>query len=206
MNLPKSIQDVVDSFEMLPGIGPRTAQRLAFYLLRLPEFDVMRFAKSVEDLKSKTQICKSCYNVSEDEVCDICENLSRDHRQLCIVESPLDVLALEKSGYKGIYHVLHGVINPLAGIGPEDIFMNQLFSRVQNILGGEEFIGIELIIATGTSLEGESTAMYIHKEAKKRFEDRVKVTRIGKGIPIGADIEFADEQTLNDALQGRVSY
>lgn len=206
MNLPKSIQDVVESFEMLPGIGPRTAQRLAFYLLRLPEFDVQRFAKTVGEIKEKTQVCKSCFNVSEDEVCDVCKNLSREHRQICVVESPLDVLALEKSGYKGIYHVLHGVINPLAGIGPDEIFMNQLFIRLDNILQIDEINVLEVIIATGTSLEGESTAMYIHKEVKKRFESRVKITRIGKGLPIGADIEFADEQTLNDAMQSRMNY
>ena len=206
MTLPKSLQDVVESLQSLPGIGPRTAQRLAFYMLRLPEYDLERFSRSVSELKSKTQICKTCFNVSDSEICDICSNQTREHRIICVVESPLDVMALEKSGYRGLYHVLHGVINPLAGIGPEEIFMPQLFTRVSSVIEKDPDVPIELIVATGTSLEGESTAMYIHRETGKRFTTSVKVTRIGKGLPIGADIEFADEQTLNDAMQGRVTY
>ena len=130
MNLPKSLQNVVDSFASLPGIGPKTAQRLAFYLLRVPKDDVLRFADSLSALKEKTQICEKCFNVGDARVCAVCEDLSRDQSVICVVESPLDLLAIEKSDYKGVYHVLHGVINPVAGIGPEEIFIQQLLDRV----------------------------------------------------------------------------
>ncbi|OGC52040.1 recombination protein RecR [candidate division WWE3 bacterium RIFCSPLOWO2_01_FULL_39_13] len=203
MKLPKSIQDVVDGFESLPGIGPKTAQRLAFYLLRMPKDDVEHFGHAVNEIKSKTQICEKCFNVSEEKTCDVCGDDLRDRSVLCVVESPLDVLAMEKSGYKGLYHVLHGVLNPIAGIGPDEIFLDQLFTR----LGSSDSIKIkEIILATNTSLEGESTAMYIAKGLKERFDGKIKVSRIGKGLPIGADIEYADEQTLNDALSGRIQY
>lgn len=203
MRLPKPIEDVVESFEMLPGIGPKTAQRLAFYLLRLPSEDLKRIARSFSELKEKTLICKNCFNVSEKEVCEICDNLSRDQSMICVVENPLDLIAIEKSGYKGVYHVLHGVINPLAGIGPEEIFIPQLINRVSKLIDTGSY-SIEVIVATGTSLEGDMTSMYINREINKQFEDKIKITRIGKGLPIGADIEFADEQTISDALNGRV--
>lgn len=202
MKLPKSLQNVVDGFESLPGIGPKSAQRLAFYMLRMPKDEVEHFAKSVSEIKDKTQICKKCFNVSDHELCDVCSDTSRDSSILCIVESPLDVLALEKTNFKGMYHVLHGVLNPLAGIGPEEIFLEQLFDRLEEKIPEIK----EIIIATNTSLEGESTAMYIFKEIRSRYKEKVKTTRIGKGLPIGADIEYADEQTLGDALNGRISY
>lgn len=199
MTLPKSLQNVVDSFASLPGIGPKTAQRLSFYLLRIPKDDVLRFAESLSALKEKTQICEKCYNVGDKELCSVCSDDSRDKSVICVVESPLDLLAIERSDYKGIYHVLHGVINPIAGIGPDEIFIEQLMSRVKD--------GVkEIILATSTSLEGETTSMYIHKEVRSLYGNDLRITRIGKGLPIGADIEFADEQTLNDALGGRVSY
>lgn len=203
MNLPKSIESVVEAFEMLPGIGPKTAQRLAFYMLRLPQDDITRISKAFAELKEKTLICKTCFNVSETEICEICENESRDHSIICVVENPLDLLAIEKSGFKGSYHVLHGVINPLAGVGPEEIFIPQLIARISSLVEKNP-IAAEIIIATGTSLEGDMTAVYITREINKKFENRIKISRIGKGLPIGADIEFADEQTLSDALNGRV--
>lgn len=205
MKLPKSLQNVVDGFEMLPGIGPKSAQRLAFYLLRMPKDDVVRFANSLLEIKTKTHICKNCYNVGDDELCEICSDLNRQHNIICVVESPLDVLAIERSGYKGAYHVLHGVINPLAGVGPEEIFIEQLFDRLQNDTDSNMKVN-EIILATSTSLEGESTAMYINREIRKRNHSNLKVTRIGKGLPIGADIEFADEGTLSDALSGRSNF
>lgn len=211
MKLPKSLQNVVDGFESLPGIGPKTAQRLAFYLLRMPRDDVLRFAKAMGKLKEKTQICSRCYNVGDEELCAVCGDSGRDFSTICVVESPLDVLALEKSRYNGVYHVLHGVINPMAGIGPEEIFIDQLLERI--LAGGKNGVPIkEIILATGTSLEGDATAMYINREIRQRQGNSsispatLKVTRIGRGLPIGADIEYADESTLGDALKGRTTY
>ena len=203
MVLPKSIQDAIESFESLPSIGPRTAQRLAFYLLRLPQADLDRFAKSIAELKQKTKICKICQNVSDGDVCDVCDNANRSSSVICVVESPLDVLAIEKSRYRGRYHVLHGVMNPMAGIGPDEIFIPQSLTRLSDDILGE---AREIILATSTGLEGESTAMYINREINKRFPSRFKVTRIGKGLPIGADVEFADAQTISDAMDGRGEY
>lgn len=205
MNLPKSMQNVADAFSSLPGIGPKSANRLAFYLLRIPKDDVIRFSEALKDLKEKTQICQKCFNVGESEICNICESDSRDKSTICVVETPLDLIAVENSGFKGNYHVLHGVINPMAGIGPDEIFIAQLLRRVKNNFEGDEGLK-EIILATSTSLEGESTAMYISKEIKNLFDDKVKITRIGKGLPIGADIEYTDERTLNDAMSGRVNY
>lgn len=202
MNLPKSLQNVVDAFSSLPGIGPKSAQRLAFYLLRMPKDDVLRFSKALIDLKEKTQICSTCFNVGDSDLCEVCGDSTRDRKMVCVVESPLDVLALEKTNYKGIYHVLHGVINPIAGIGPEEIFIQQLFDRLSDSNSGIT----EVILANNTSLEGESTAIYIHNEIKKKHGNDIRVSRIGKGLPIGADIEYADEGTLNDALRGRINY
>lgn len=202
MNLPKSLQNVVDAFASLPGIGPKSAQRLAFYLLRMPKDDVGRFSDALRNLKEHTKICEKCFNVGDDDLCAVCSDTARDSSTICIVESPLDVLAIEKSSYKGIYHVLHGVINPIAGIGPDEIFIPQLFDRISSL----DEIPTEIILATGTSLEGETTSMYIYKEVRKRYDDKIRVTRIGKGLPIGAEIEYADEGTLSDALAGRSTY
>ncbi len=205
MNLPKSMQNVADAFASLPGIGPKTAKRLAFYLLRVPKEDVLRFSESLKDLKEKTKICENCFNVGDSELCNICNDSSRDSSTICVVETPLDLIAIDKSGYKGTYHVLHGVINPMAGIGPDEIFISQLLKRVRDKNKTENKIR-EIILATSTSLEGESTAMYISKEIKKDFHNEMTITRIGKGLPIGADIEYTDERTINDALSGRVTY
>lgn len=200
MNLPRYIQNVIDSFEMLPGIGPKTAQRLAFYMMRLPEAEVLKFSDALKTLKESSNSCKRCFNISDSDLCDVCQDSARDNSIICVVESPLDLIALEKSQYKGVYHVLNGVINPIAGIGPEEIYIMQLFTRLET-----EPDVREIILATGTSLEGEATAMFIYKEVKKRF-DHIAVSRIGKGLPIGADIEYADEGTLSDALAGRSQY
>lgn len=200
MKLPKYIQDVIDCFESLPGIGPKSAQRLGLYLIRLPESEVLKYAESFKKLKQDQKFCLECFNLSEGDICEVCsDETGRDFTQICVVESPLDLIAFEKSGYKGIYHVLHGIINPMAGIGPDEIFLNQLFMRLQknpNIR--------EVILATGMSLEGETTSMFISREIKARFS-QVKVSRLGKGLPVGADIEYADEGTLGDALSSRVT-
>jgi recombination protein RecR len=199
MKLPKYIQDVIDCFESLPGIGPKSAQRLGLYLIRLPEGEVLKFADSFKKLKQEHKFCSQCFNLSEGDLCEICSDVpSRDLTTICVVESPLDLIAFEKSGYKGVYHVLHGVINPIAGIGPDEIFLNQLFARMQR-----SGVVREIILATGTSLEGETTSMFISREIKARFPE-ITVSRLGKGLPVGADIEYADEGTLGDALSSRV--
>jgi recombination protein RecR len=199
MKLPKYIQDVIDCFESLPGIGPKSAQRLGLYLIRLPEGEVLKFADSFKKLKQEHKFCSQCFNLSEGDLCEICSDVpSRDLTTICVVESPLDLIAFEKSGYRGVYHVLHGVINPIAGIGPDEIFLNQLFARMQR-----SGVVREIILATGTSLEGETTSMFISREIKARFPE-ITVSRLGKGLPVGADIEYADEGTLGDALSSRV--
>jgi len=187
----------VDQLEGLPGIGPKTAQRLAYYMLRFPQDRLERFAEAVERLKKDTKMCERCFNVDEESPCRICSDRGRNSSQICVVETPLDLLALERSdGYTGVYHVLHGVINPLNNIGPNDIYLPQLLKRIK-----EEQVD-ELIIATNPSMEGEATAMYIANKVKEMGE-KVRVTRIGRGLPTGADLEYADDTTLSRAMEGR---
>jgi recombination protein RecR len=200
MNLPKFIQEGVDAFEMLPGIGPKSAQRLAFYMLKLPKDQVGRFADSIKNLKAKALMCSSCFNVTENAICTICSDRFRNSHSICVVETPMDLISIEKTGYKGLYHVLHGSLNPIAGIGPEEIMIPQLLKRVE-----ESPEITEVILATGTSVEGETTASYIKRELKNR-NPLIKITRLGRGLPVGADIEYTDESTLNDALTSRIEY
>ncbi len=201
MRSVKPIQRVIDNLESLPGIGPKTAQRLAYYLLRMPADRVERFGQSLLQLKEETQICQRCFNVDQSNPCSVCEDRTRDRQVICVVESPLDLLAIERGGkYGGLYHVLHGVVNPLAGIGPDDIYLPQLLKRLK-----EEQID-ELIIATNPSLEGEATAVLLSNRVKEMSNGHVvKVTRIGRGLPTGADLEYADDVTLTQALEGRRS-
>ena len=194
MSLPKSIQNLIDSFEALPGIGPKTAQRLTFYLLRFPEVELEKFGNNLINLKKMTVVCSKCFNIDEVSPCRICEDDRRDQSTICVVATPLDVLALEKSGYRGLYHVLGGLIDPLNRVGPDDLKISELVSRLKNVSD------VELILATNPTLEGEATAMYIHGLIK---DLDVKVTRLGRGLPIGSDIEYADESTLAKALEGR---
>ncbi len=195
MKLPKIVEDLTSSFEKLPGIGRRSAQRLAFYLLRVPQRDLDSFASSLTNLKKQTKLCSICHNLTDQEQCDICADLQRDSSQVCVVESFQDVLALEKSGsYHGVYHVLHGSISPLNNIGPDELYIDTLKKRV--VAGGVR----EVILATNTSLEGEATALYI-KQALSGCE--VQISRIGRGLPTGVEIEYADETTLSQALETR---
>jgi len=197
MKVPKAITSTIESFEKLPGIGPKTAQRLTFYLLHVPQYELDKFSQSLTNLKAGTVICSNCFIVGESDPCEICVDVNRDQSVICVVEEPLDVLALEKSGkYKGAYHVLHGRIDPLNNIGPDEIFIAQLLDRV-----GKSDVS-EIILATNPTMEGEATAMYIDKQLKNLKPD-LKVTRIGRGLPIGADIEYADEVTLQRAMEGR---
>ena len=195
--LPKSVTRVVESFERLPGIGPKTAQRLAFYLLHVPEDEIKRFADSLTDLKSHTVLCSVCRNVTEQDPCSVCSDPRRDHTMICLVEQPTDVLAIEKTGaFHGVYHVLHGSIDPLNNIGPDEIYLSDLLKRMKNQTEPVK----ELIFAMNPTMEGEATAMYVQKQLSG---SGVKITRLAHGIPIGGDIEYADEVTLKRALEGR---
>ena len=200
MLLPETLRKISEFLQRLPGIGEKTANRLAFYLLRLPQEDLEDFAENLSSLKKKTKRCKICQNLSEEEICPICADKSRDHSTIMVVETSLDVLAFENGQiYKGVYHVLHGRIDPLNNIRPEDIFLKEFFERVKN---GEVK---EVIIATNPDMEGEATAMYIRDRVKKIRPD-LKLTRLAYGLPIGASIEYADYMTLKKSIMGREEY
>lgn len=201
LKIPRSLSQLIESFERLPGIGPKTAQRLGYYLLHVPQTELEGFADSLKNLKLKTVLCETCKNVADSSPCSICNDLARDKTLILVVEQPLDVIAIEKTGrFKGLYHVLHGAINPLENIGPDEIFVDQLLSRVQN---NDEVL--EIIIATNPTMEGDATALYLSKQIQRLASDSRKITvsRIGMGIPTGADLEYADEITLREALLGR---
>lgn len=205
MKIPKGIEKVIQNFERLPGIGPKSAQRLAFYLLHVPQSNLDEFAQSLSNLKTSTVMCTTCYNIGDTEICAICDDPHRDQSLVCIVEDPLDLIAIEKGNqYKGVYHVLHGVIDPLNSIGPDDIYIPQLLERLSN---GTQVS--EIILATNPTLEGEATAMYMLNKLKTQSRQggtNLKITRIGRGLPTGADLEFADETTIQRALEGRREY
>jgi recombination protein RecR len=195
--LPVSVTALIDSFSRLPGVGQKTASRYAYFLLRAPNEIAEMLAQAIVDLKAKTRLCTTCFNITEDEVCAICSDSQRDKSLIAVVEEPLDVLALERSGsFNGRYHVLHGVISPRDGIGVEQLKIRELIRRVQ---GGEV---TELIISTNPGLEGDATAMSIKSELD-RLNLAVKMTRLSRGLPTGADLEYADSVTLMRALQGR---
>jgi len=202
MNLPRSLRSLIESFEKLPGIGPKTAQRLAFYLLHVPQEQLDEFAESLQNLKKKTVLCSLCYNVAEKDPCPVCLDQNRDKSMICVVEQPLDVLALEKTGtFKGLYHVLHGAISPLNNIGPDELYIKQLIDRLKSKIQPVS----EIILAMNPNMEGEATAMYLQKQIKNQNEE-IKITRLGQGLPIGADLEYADEITLSRALEGRKEF
>ena len=195
--VPKSIQNLIEAFERLPGIGPKTAQRLTFYLLHAPKEESQALAKAALEMKEKTILCSICFNIGEQDPCNICADLNRDQTIIMVVENPLDVLALEKANYKGLYHVLHGVISPLENIGPDEIHIRELLPRLK-----DEKVK-EIVLATNPTMEGEATAMYIQRLLSPLG---VKITRIARGLPVGSDIEYADETTLSRALEGRKEY
>jgi recombination protein RecR len=204
MKIPKALERVVESFERLPGIGPKSAQRLGFYLLHVPQSDLEDFADALINLKKNTKMCAICFNIGTTELCDVCADPERDNGTICVVEDALDVLAFEKSDkYKGVYHVLHGVVDPLNSIGPDDIYIPQLMKRLRETENRGQIK--EIIVATNPTMEGEATAMYIVKQLKIENGD-LRITRIGRGLPVGADIEYADEVTLGRALEGRSEY
>jgi len=204
MKVPKPLLRTIESFEKLPGIGPKTAQRLSYYLLHVPQSELDSFSEALVSLKKKTVFCRICKNVGEADPCLICLDDNRDHSLILVVEQPLDILAFEKTGkYRGVYHVLHGVINPLENIGPDEIYVEDLLKRIKN-KNGEKIE--EIIIATNPTMEGEATAMYITKKVREILPSNgkgMRITRLGMGIPTGAALEFADETTLIQALEGR---
>ncbi|OGM26250.1 recombination protein RecR [Candidatus Woesebacteria bacterium RIFCSPLOWO2_01_FULL_39_61] len=206
MKIPKPLTNVIESFQKLPGIGPKTAQRLSYYLLHVPQTELEHFAESLSKLKKETVLCTICKNVSEYDPCPVCSDTKRDTNTILVVEQPLDVLAFERVGqYDGMYHVLHGAINPLENIGPDEIFIGDLLSRVKSA-SVESFGEVkEIIIATNPTMEGDATAMYIAKKIREITTNGevVKITRLGMGVPTGADLEYADEATLREAIDGR---
>ncbi len=196
--IPKSIEKTIEEFSKLPGIGQKSAERLTFYLLRKTNSDIERFGTTVCKLKEGLRYCSNCQNMTTEDICEICKKPDRDPSVICIVEEVLDLMALEKANnYKGHYHVLHGVISPIDGVGPDELKIAELIERIKK--GGIK----EIILALNPSLEGEATSAYILRYIK---DYDIKVTRIARGIPVGGDLEYADSQTLKRAFEGRVEY
>jgi recombination protein RecR len=191
---------LIESFSRLPGIGPKTAQRLTYYLLRAPDAEARALARALVAVRDEVVFCERCFNISDAPVCPICRDPGRDDSRLCVVEEPLDVLAIDRTGeYRGRYHVLHGAISPIDGIGPERLKIRELLARVDEAAAEGNRVE-EVILATNPTLEGEATAMYLNE----RLEGHVaSVTRIARGLPVGGDLEYADDVTLIRALQGR---
>ncbi len=198
MTFPKQIRDLIEAFQRLPGIGEKTAARLTFYLLHVPDPEISKIGNAILNLKKGIFLCSICKNISDTEVCKLCEDSTRDNKKICVVEQPLDVFSLEDTGqFKGLYHVLHGVIDPLHNIGPEELYIDDLLKRLDGIQ--------EIILALNPTMEGEATCMYL----RKKFQSagwRIQITRLGMGMPTGGDIQYADGTTLTRALEGRRAY
>ena len=195
--VPESVNKLIESFSRLPGIGPKTASRLTFYLLRAPDEISLTLSDALREMKTSTTFCDVCHNITDNErnPCAICSDRNRERELIAVVEEPLDVLALERTGsYRGTYHVLHGAISPVNGIGPDDLKIKELIARVN------DDTVLEIIIATNPGYEGDATAMYIQRQLA---EKGVKVTRLARGLPVGGDIEYVDSVALSRALQGR---
>jgi len=194
----ESVSKLIQELNKLPGIGPKSAQRLAYYLLRAPEEQAKHLADAILSIKQKTKLCSICFNVTDSDSCSICRSDQRDRTKVCIVEQPQDILALEHTAiYKGLYHVLHGAISPTEGVGTEDIRIRELMNRLQ---GGSIN---EVILATNTNLEGEQTALYLSKVISPLG---IRVTRLARGLPFGTELEYADDVTLTRAIEGRQEF
>jgi recombination protein RecR len=192
---PPPVARLIEEFHKLPGIGPKSAQRLTYHLLRIPPDDALALAKAIVELKERTVLCSVCQNVTESDPCAICSDQARDRTSICVVEEALDILAVERTrGFHGLYHVLHGVISPMDGVGPEDLKINELLARIR---GGAV---TEVIMATNPNLEGEATAMYVSRLLTPLG---VRVTRLARGLPMGSDLEYADDVTLSRAIENR---
>ena len=195
--LPRPVSRLIDEFGRLPGIGPKTASRLVFHLLRMPSSQSMALSEALRDLSEGIVYCQSCHNIAEESPCRICDDPLRDKQLICVVEEPLDVVALERTReYRGLYHVLHGAISPVEGIGPADLRIEELVKRLA------ESPASEIILATNPSMEGDATAMYIER-ALRNVSSSPRITRLARGLPVGGDIEYADEMTLARAVKGR---
>ena len=193
MKYPQALIQLIRELGRLPGIGPKSAQRLAFYLFNQPEEDIRSLAEALLEAKSSLKQCRICFNITDQDVCSVCSDASRDHSLVCVVEEAADLLAIERSGeYDGLYHVLHGALSPMNGVGPDQLTIKALLGR----LDGVE----EIILATATTVEGEATAMYLNKVLD---EEAVKMSRIAYGLPVGGDLEYADEVTLGRAITHR---
>ncbi|HVY68072.1 MAG TPA: recombination mediator RecR [Patescibacteria group bacterium] len=202
--LPSSLQRLINELSRLPGVGPKTAQRLAFYLLKQDNIEINNLSQAIAQVKAGLVFCSVCHNMSESDPCATCGDLKRDHGLICVVEEPLDAQAIDKSGrFSGVFHVLGGVLNPLEGVGPDDLEITSLLVR---LAPGQDRAPVrEVIIATNPSLEGETTALHLQK-AIKAANPAVAVTRIARGLPMGGDLEYADDITLMRALEGRREY
>jgi len=190
-----ALQKLIDELGKLPGVGPKSAQRIAFHLIKIPEQDALNLADAIQQAKQKVRFCETCFNMSDEEICEICSDSQRDSSLVCVVEEPRDIVALERTReYKGLYHVLQGAINPIDGIGPEQLKIRELLERLK----GNTVI--EVILCTNPNIEGEATAMYLAKLIEPLG---IQVSRIASGLPVGGDLEYADELTLGRALEGR---
>lgn len=193
--LPQPVQKLINELARLPGVGPKSAARLTFYLLRTADEQALDLAQSLQDLIEQTQFCSICFNITQEDPCLICEDVGRDQTVLCVVEEPLDVVAIERSrAFNGRYHVLHGAISPVEGVGPEDLRLAELVARV------EQGDFREMILATNPTLEGESTSLYIQRRLAR---EGLRITRLARGLPVGGDLEYTDEITLGRAMEGR---
>ena len=195
--LPLPVQNLIEALSLLPGIGPKTASRLAFHLLRAPDETNATLAKAIAEVKTMTGLCKECFHITHasQELCEVCADSERDASIICVVEEPMDVIALERTGsYKGKYHVLHGLLSPIEGIGPDDLRIAPLMTRISN--GGIQ----EIILATNPSMEGDATAYFLNQ---RLTAFSIKVTRLARGLPVGSDLEYADQSTIIRALSGR---
>src|SRR5579872_1088755 len=194
----KPVTRVVDELSRLPGIGPKTAQRLTYFLLRAPAEQAQALAESIFELKTRVVLCSQCFNISEQSPCDVCADPQRDPTTICVVEEPLDILAVERTGqYRGLYHVLHGALSPIEGIGPDELKIRELMRRLDSTTVQE------VILATNPNIEGDATAHYLTRQIQPLG---IKVTRLARGLPVGGDLEYADEVTLSNALAGRSQF
>lgn len=200
--LAQPVTNLIEAFSRLPGIGPKTASRLTYFLLRSDEEIALNLATALQELKARTLFCEICHNIADQNPCAICTDEQRDQAIVCVVEEPLDVQAVERTGeFRGLYHVLHGAISPVEGVGPDDLKIRELLQRIQKSQADDETSPVqEVVIATNPNLEGEATAMYLARLLKPLG---IRVTRLARGLPTGGDLEYADEVTLTNALAGR---